>query len=96
MGCLMRLDGHKNFDFYIDTVALKMLRISEKRFLSRTLHHEGTTLNRVHEDVATWQEGIVAPAADKFKTASLRLAIILRVDVKETNLLDLLASGVLG
>jgi hypothetical protein len=37
----------------------------------------------------------MTPAANKLKTASLGLAIVLRVHIEETNLLDRLASGIL-
>lgn len=66
-----------------------------KMSLARSLDHKGSPLDGVHQNVATLEEGIVAPSSDKLETTSLGLAVIFRIDIKEANFLDKLSGWVL-
>lgn len=59
------------------------------------LDNKGTPLNRVHEDEAALEEGVVAPGTDKIDRPAVGVAVILWVDVEEADLLDELSRGVL-
>lgn len=64
--------------------------------LGSALDEESTTLNGVDQDVAALEVGVVAPGADEVDGSSVRLGVVLGVDVEEADLGDLAAGGVLG
>ncbi len=55
---------------------------------ARALEDKGPTFNRVHQDIPALEERVVAPATDKIKRPPVGQSVILRVDVKEANLLN--------
>lgn len=59
------------------------------------LDNEATPLNRVNKDIPALKERIAAPAADKVDHATKRRIVILRIDIKERNLANPLASRVI-
>jgi len=70
----------------LSTLAVPSLHVRLK------LQEEGTTLNVAHEDVSR-REQVVGPSTDELH---LRARIILRVDVEESNFLNVAAAWVLG
>jgi hypothetical protein len=54
------------------------------------------TLDGVDDNVATGQEGVVAPGANKVSDTSAGSAVVLGIDVEVANLTDRATSGVLG
>lgn len=58
-------------------------------------NNEATPLNRIDKDPPTLKERIAAPAADKVHDTTKRRIIVLRVDIKERDLLDALARRVI-
>jgi hypothetical protein len=58
------------------------------------LQDECTTFHRVDEDVAALEQSIAGPCADEINLATTSHVVILRIDVKESDLFDPLAGRI--
>lgn len=58
------------------------------------LHHKGTTIKGVHDDVPALEEGIVSPSTQPGVVREFDLRVVLREDVEESHLLDSCTGGV--